>query len=464
MQVNEKSPRRSLGVFRLIMITVISVDSIRNIPIAAQYGTSLISFYLVAGLCFFLPLILVTSRFASQYPNTGGSYLWIEAAFGKKIGFVSIWLQWVYQIIWYPTIFAFIASTIASLIHPAWETNQWFILSLCLLGFWVMTFISSYGVKAMSWVSSVGSIVGTLLPMVFVILLAGVWLGKGHASATAFTASALIPNQNALNNLGFFANILFSLLGLEVAAMHAGNVKTPEKTYRKAMIIAGIVILASLIFSSLALCTVISPAQIGLINGLMAAFKILLDQAGLGKILPFVGIAIVLGGLGIAFSWIIGLARGLQVACTDARLFSPLQKLNQRDMPGRILVLQGVIYSLLVSVFLIFPNVNNSYWMLSALTSQFALIYYVFLFCAVIKLCGGKQRFGIGGLLPVLAILTSLVGIAVGFLPPSNLSSLAIVKYELLIVGGLLLFSCPLIYVFRKIIIKPRPTTGSPEC
>ena len=86
--------QRSLGLFKLIMITVISVDSIRNIPISAQYGFSLITFYAIAALTFFLPLILITSRFASEYPNTGGSYLWIEAAFGKKMGFVSIWLQW----------------------------------------------------------------------------------------------------------------------------------------------------------------------------------------------------------------------------------------------------------------------------------------------------------------------------------------------------------------------------------
>lgn len=450
MQMTGNNQKRSLGLFKLIMITVISVDSIRNIPIAAQYGMSLVSFYLVAGACFFLPLILITSRFASEYPNTGGSYLWIEAAFGKKIGFLSIWLQWVYQIIWYPTIFAFIASTIASLVHPAWETNEWFILALCLLGFWTMTLISSYGVKAMGWVSTVGSIVGTLLPMGFVIVLALFWLGKGHVSATPIHAAALIPNQNAMNNLGFFANILFSLLGLEVAAMHAGNVKMPEKTYRRAMTLAGVVILGSLIFSSLALCTVIPPAQIGLINGLMAAFKVFLDQDGLGQLLPIIGIAIVLGGLGIAFSWIIGLARGLQVACSDARIFAPLQKLNQREMPCRILILQGILYSILVSVFLVFPNVNNSYWLLSALTSQFALIYYVFLFCAAIKLSKGKNRWGIGGLLPVLAIITSIVGISVGFLPPSSLTGLGIVKYELLIVGGLVLFSCPLVYIFQK--------------
>ncbi len=449
MPINANQQRK-LGLFKLIMITVISVDSIRNIPIAAQYGLSLVTFYVIAGATFFLPLILITSRFASQYPNTGGSYLWIEAAFGKKIGFASIWLQWVYQLIWYPTIFAFIASTLASLIHPAWETNVWFILALSLAGFWTMTWISTRGIEAASWMSSVGAIVGTILPMALVILLAAIWLKSGHSSAVQYTVSGLVPSRQDMQNFGFFANILFSLLGLEVAAMHAGNVKMPEKTYRKAMCIAGVIILASLIFSSLALCTVLPPGQIGLINGLMTAFKAFLDQDKMGFLLPWIGVAVILGGLGIACSWIIGLARGLNVACQGSAIFPKLQVLNRQGMPYRILILQGVICSLLISLFLVFPNINNSYWLLSALTSQFALMYYVLLFCAAIKLSAGASKWGTGGLLSILAILTSITGFAVGFIPPSNILGGGILKYELLMGSGLIVFCLPLLYFFRR--------------
>lgn len=450
---------RTLSTFKIVMITMISVDSIRNLPMAAQYGMSLVTFYLIAGLAFFLPLALITSRFASEYPNTGGSYLWIEAAFGKKIGFLSVWLQWVYQIIWYPTIFAFIGTTLASLIHPAWETNPHFILLVSLGLFWAMTWMSSYGMRATSWMSSIGVILGTLLPMAFILGLAVFWLAKGHPSATDFSTRALIPNQNALDNLGFFANILFSLMGLEVVAMHAGNVKTPESSFRKAMKISGILILLSLILSSLALCTVISPNQIGLLNGLMAAFRAFLDQDHLGYLLPFVGIAIILGSLGTAFSWMIGLARGLQIACMDAGVFKGLHPRNAADMPHRVLLLQGVLYSILVAAFLLFPNVNNSYWLLSVLTSQFALLYYAVLFAAAMKLYTLKRPLGsrtlkgqlIERYLPSLAILTSLFGVFIGFLPPESIPAHGILKYELLLIAGLVGFCLPLLYVFKKI-------------
>ena len=43
-----KSKHR-LGLLPLVMIAIVSVDSLRNVPIGAQYGFSLISFYLLAG-------------------------------------------------------------------------------------------------------------------------------------------------------------------------------------------------------------------------------------------------------------------------------------------------------------------------------------------------------------------------------------------------------------------------------
>ena len=44
--VSSKAP---LGLFRLVMINVIAVDSIRTLTFSAVYGFSLIFFYLVVG-------------------------------------------------------------------------------------------------------------------------------------------------------------------------------------------------------------------------------------------------------------------------------------------------------------------------------------------------------------------------------------------------------------------------------
>ena len=53
--------KKPLSVFSLVMINVIAVDSLRNLPISAEYGLSLITFYVIGALCFFIPICLVHS-------------------------------------------------------------------------------------------------------------------------------------------------------------------------------------------------------------------------------------------------------------------------------------------------------------------------------------------------------------------------------------------------------------------
>ena len=55
------SPKRVLSVFSLVMINVIAVDSLRTLPISAQLGFSLVTYYAFAALAFFIPVALVAA-------------------------------------------------------------------------------------------------------------------------------------------------------------------------------------------------------------------------------------------------------------------------------------------------------------------------------------------------------------------------------------------------------------------
>src|SRR6185437_14865497 len=105
----------------------------RTLPIGAVYGFSLVFFYLVAALVFFIPTILVTAELATAWPNTGGAYIWVREAFGPHCGFMVIWLQWIYNVVWYPTILAFIGATLAYLFDPALANNKYFLIAVVLI-------------------------------------------------------------------------------------------------------------------------------------------------------------------------------------------------------------------------------------------------------------------------------------------------------------------------------------------
>lgn len=52
-----KNPKRTLGVFSLTMMIVLSVDSIRNFPANALFGQSIIFFFTIAAILFLIPNI-----------------------------------------------------------------------------------------------------------------------------------------------------------------------------------------------------------------------------------------------------------------------------------------------------------------------------------------------------------------------------------------------------------------------
>ncbi|KTC95867.1 amino acid antiporter [Legionella geestiana] len=436
----ELKSNQKLGLFALIMLAVISVDSLRNLPIAAQYGYALITFYGIAAALFFFPLAYITSRLVMLYPQTGGSYLWVTAAFGPASGTLALWLQWIYNMIWYPTIFVFIATILAAIIAPNLAQNTTFILAFSLGFFWIITWLHTHGIRFTRIISVPAAILGTLLPMGVMIVLAGWWLLSGNASATPFSWGALVPGTREMGNLGFFSNILFSLLGLEVIAMHGGNVENPQKSYPRALIIAAIIILSSIILSSLALCIILPVENITLISGLidvLNAFFAAYNITNIGKVLSF---CVILGCIGIASSWMVGLARGLHVAITAVDGPKPLQKLNKNHMPSSILYLQAVLYSVILGVFLLFPDMNNSYWILSAITAQFALLYYVLMFVSAMKLLRGQAKSRLGNVLnlfvPLLAISVCIFGIFTGFLPPEFLEAKSVLRFEVIMISG----------------------------
>ena len=103
-----------LGVATLAIMNVTAVVSLRGLPAEAEYGISSAFYYLFAALVFLIPTSFVAAELAAMFQDKqGGVFRWVGEAFGKRIGFVAIWLQWVESTIWYPTVLTFGAVSLA---------------------------------------------------------------------------------------------------------------------------------------------------------------------------------------------------------------------------------------------------------------------------------------------------------------------------------------------------------------
>ena len=445
--------KKTLSVFKLSMINIIAIDSLRNLPTNAANGFLLIAYYLIAVLFFLLPCILITAELATNYPKTGGSYVWVKKAFGEKWALITIWLLWIYNVVWYPTILAFIGASIAYLVNPALAQNKLFMVFIVVSLFSIATIVNCYGMKISSLVSTLSAILGTMIPILFIIGLGFYWVYSQNVLAIVPSAKNFLPHIQSFGDLAFLVVILFTLMGFEMSSIHAEEVKNPKKDYPKSLFYSSAVIVATTILASLAIAIVIPKSELSLLGGLNQAFLYFLSAYHLKFLMPIITLLIIFGGFGSIAAWVIGPTKALMIAADDGLLPKLLRYNNKKGAPVVILIIQAIIVALLASLFLAFKSLNTSYWILSDLTGQLALLYYVLLFAAAIKLRYNNKydkRSTLAYQVPgknwgmwicgLSGILISMIVFGLGFLPPSNILPGSLFLHEAILVIGILVF------------------------
>lgn len=445
--------KHTLTIFSLTMITVGSVDSIRNLPATALFGSQLIFYFILGALFFLIPTALVSAELASGWAKQGGIYIWVKEAFGKKSGFLAIWLQWIENVIWYPTILSFVAGTIGYLINPQLTNNPYFLWGVIVTCFWGATFLNLRGMKSSAAFSNLCALAGLLLPMSLIIGLGVVWMVQGNPLHIQFDVSSIMPHVSDKSMWVSLTAIIMSFCGIEIATVHANDVKNPQHAFPRALIYSVCIILSTLILGSLAIAVVLPGKDINLVAGIMQAFEAFFLAYHLHWMMPVVAVMLVLGGLGGVSNWIIAPTKGLLVAAQDGNLPDVFQKTNTNGAPVVMLFSQAIIVTVLSALFLFMPSVNGSYWLLTALAAQLYMLMYFMMFISAIKLRlsapNHPRAFTIpGGLFGMLfvagvGIFGVLITFIVSFIPPEGIDVGSLGSYEMTLISGLVLMCAP---------------------
>lgn len=454
------NPKKSLGVYALVMINIIAVDSLRSLPFSAEFGFTLVFYYLLAGLFFLLPIALVSAELATTFPNRGGIYIWVREAFGEFWGFYVIWMLWVYNVAWYPTILSFIAGAIAYILQPGLAENKLFILPVIMTIFWGATFINCYGMRLSSWVSEAGAVFGTIIPMLLVIVLAVIWVFRGQPIQIEFSWQTFFPDFSHPNMFPYLTALLFGLVGIEMSAVHADEVKDPGRAYPRAILYSTTFILTSLTLSSLAIAIVVPHTDLSVYTGLLQALEIFLTSLHMKWALPIITLLIIFGGIGSVATWIIGPTKGLFVAAQDGNAPAILAQVNDKNVPIMILLIQATIFTVLCTVFVLMPTVASSYWVLTAITAQLAMLVYLALFAAAVslrysqpdvarpfKIPGGNVGIWVAS---IFGVISCAIAIFLGFVPPATVHVGRLWVYEAVLLFGIIVLSSPPVVMYFR--------------
>lgn len=453
---------RTLSLFTLAMINVAAIGSVKNWPVTAEYGFASLFFLLLSAIIFFLPVALVSAELATGWPKAGGVFVWVKEAFGHRTGFLAIWLLWIENVIWYPTALSFIAATFAYIIDPALVENKVYLASSILILFWGITLLNFLGMRTSGWISTVGAVCGTFIPGVLIIVLGAFWYFGGNPLQISFSWEALIPDMTSPGRVVFFVGVLLSLAGLEMSAIHARDVKNPQKNYPKAILLSAAMIVGLSLLGVLAIAVVIPQSEISLTAGALQAFSFFMNAYGLNILVPLIAALIGIGTIGSMSTWVVGPTKGLLAAARSGDLPPFFRKINARGMPVMLMLVQAVIVSFLSFFFVFMENINIAYWILVALVTQFYLIMYGLMFASAIKLRYKRPEverpYKIPGknigmwCMGILGILSSLLAFVIGFFPPSQLATSSQPLYILSMLGGVILicFVPAIILRFKK--------------
>jgi glutamate:GABA antiporter len=452
-----------LGVFSLAMINLAIIYSVRGLPLMAEEGLRAVSFMVLAAVFFLVPVSLITAELSSTWPprGPGGVYIWVREALGERWAFLAIWLQWSENVIWFPTVLSFIAATLAYLFDPQLASNKLFTLAVVLVAFWGGTLANLHGIKTSAWVSTLG-VISTLVTSGLIVILGAVWIVQGNVSQIPFSLEALVPDFRHMSSLVFLAGALVIVSGIEVSAVHSAQVKNPKRAFPRAILLSVVVSVSAIILGSLSIAVVVPQKAISLEGGIMEAFEHFFSAYHMTWLVPLMALLIVAGSLGELAAWIIGPSKGLLISAHDGVLPPFLRKTNRDHVPVNILLIQAVIVTGLVFVFLLMPTVSSAYWILTALTAQLYVVMYMLLFLSALVLRYTKPNthrpYRVPGgnvgiwLVAGLGLAGTVFTLVLGFFPPSDLKTGNVIFYESFLSLGILIFcaSAVIIHALRK--------------
>ncbi|MBE8475760.1 APC family permease [Streptomyces justiciae] len=449
------TPAPVLTWVTLALMTTSSVASLRAAPTMAVYGLACVFLYLVPAVVFLLPTALVSAELASGW--SGGVYRWVSEGLSKPLGFLAVWCQFAMTIFYYPSLLAFVASTISYVIDPSLASNGLYTAIVIMVLYWTGVWVSSRGTKALAGLSSWGLIIGTLVPGTILVVLGIVFLGQGNPSAAPMTASHLLPEWTGLASLVLIVNNFLSYSGMEMNAVHVSSLKDPAKEYPKSMFLAMGLVLLIFILPALAISWVVPADQTSLTAGVMQAFNAFFSYFHIGWMTPIAAVMLVAASLGGMLTWLAGPSKGLlEISRSEGYLPPFLQKLNKYGIQQNILVTQGVVTTAIALMYALIPNVSSVYWIFSTITTQVYLIVYLLMFAAAMRLRKTQPDHPRGYRVPALhlmctvGLLASVAALAIGFVPPSQFGGGSVWSYVLLIGGGLVILGLLIPYAFLK--------------
>ena len=380
-------PRRALGLRDLVLFYVVVTLSLRWLPLAAAAGPSTILIWLLGVVVVFVPLALCVMELSSRYPQEGGMYVWSKRAFGDSAGFLTGWIYWTSNLPYFPVLLYFAASNALYVGGARWhnlQSSPSFFIGFSIVGLSLALVVNIVGLNVGKWLSNLGAI-GTWIPVALLFALALMMWSK-FGPATSFPMQSLQPTLTVAN-CGIWATMLSAFAGAEAASIMGSEIKHPRRDIPRALLIAGVLVVAGYVLGTIAILVVVPREQLNSLEGLMQAISSSGARVGWYGLGPAVALLICVANLGGVGAYLAAMARLPFVVGIDRYLPAAFARVHPRwGTPYVALIVQAVCTVLFVVMSQAGSSIRGAYQILVSTTVIATFLPYLFMFAALIRL------------------------------------------------------------------------------
>lgn len=441
--------RRVLTTRDLVLFNLVAIIGLRHLATSGKAGPSALVLWVLAGLLFFVPQGLTVAELSRRFPDEGGMYAWTKRALGDGHAFVCGWSYWISNVLYYPNLLismAVISTFIFGQGEGALASDWHFVLPVTLGALWLAVIVNVVGVGTGRWLQNVGG-VGTYVPGLVLIALAVACALAGVPSANRVAAGDFVPDLGDLGSLNLWASIAFAFGGLELSASMGGEIREPERTLPRAVLLSAPLIALVYLLGTASVLWLVPVADLNIVSGFLQAVTrgaTHLSPALLWLV-PACALAYTIGNLGGVGAWLTAPARIAFVIGID-RVFPPaFARVHPRwGTPWVAIVVQAALATgaLLLSVLGRGTQVETVYLILLDTMILIYFVPFVYLFLALIVLRrrvpepgrGVVSALAIGG----CGIAVTLFAMVIATIPPTGTAQPLLFFAK--VVGGAVLF------------------------
>ena len=325
-------------------------------------GSSIWLAFLVAALCI-LPAVLSKSELATAMPKSGGTYIYIERAFGPLFGTVAgigLWLSLLLKS-------AFSLVGLSAYLYVLIEVDSSFTKTIALLALLLILLLNVFGVKKVEKTQLI------IVTISLISLIAIVFFGFGSFDSKLMEPVFLDGSSGFISGVAF---LYISYAGVTKIAAVAGEIKNPEKNLPKTMIISLLLITTFYVFVALVL---VGNIDASILSTDIKPIHTLFESVG-GKTFGYVAGAVgVITLLSMANSGILASSRFPFAMAKDNLMPSFLASVNSKFMTPVSAILTT---SFIIGLAIMYLDVVK----IAKLASAFKVLMFIFNELSVIVL------------------------------------------------------------------------------